>query len=186
MLAALRDVRALVALPDNNFDWSGWENAEKALAEIDAVVEKVRQGQTPLTAEILFLPTGPLQETSLSSGWGKEFVEIADHYDTAKAAVPDCSCYLDPSELGSGSELGMDSNYAEVSLLHCSRCGQQWVRVFYEIEAFSRSGRWYLGAVDGEVSAEMARAALEGALEYWQGGSYYNSNEALSSGPILF
>jgi hypothetical protein len=42
-------------------------------------------------------------------------------------------------------ELGMDGRFAQVSLLVCSRCGQQWLRYSYEVEAFSASGRWYLG-----------------------------------------
>lgn len=184
LLAALRDIRAWVALPNNNFDWSGWENAEEALAEIDAVIAKVRQGHTPITAEVLFLPTGPLQETSLSSGWGNEFVAIADRFDMAKAAEPDCPCYLEPEALVLTSQLGMDSNHAEVSVLHCPQCGQQWVRYFYEVEAFSKSGRWYLGAADGEVSADTARTVLEQSLEYWQGGSYFEGKKTLSNGPI--
>jgi hypothetical protein len=32
---------------------------------------------------VLFLPTGPVQEVSLSGGWGDEFVALADRFDTA-------------------------------------------------------------------------------------------------------
>jgi len=32
---------------------------------------------------ILFLPTGPIQEVSLSSGWGNELVALADRFDRA-------------------------------------------------------------------------------------------------------
>lgn len=184
LLAAFLKVRALVQLPDNNFDWSSWENAEAALSEIDAIVKYIRRGKIPSAAEILFLPTGPLQETSLSSGWGSEFVEIANQFDAALAAEPDCSCFLDPGSLVPTAGLGVDKRYAEVSLLHCPSCGQQWVRYFYEMEAFPKSGRWFLGAVDGDVSAETAQAALEYALEYWQGGSYFDGTKTLSHGPI--
>ena len=34
---------------------------------------------------VLFLPTGPIQEVSLSSGWGDEFVALADRFDAAAA-----------------------------------------------------------------------------------------------------
>jgi hypothetical protein len=36
---------------------------------------------------ILFLPTGPMQEVSLSSGWGDEFVALADRFDRARCVV---------------------------------------------------------------------------------------------------
>jgi len=29
----------------------------------------------------LFAPTGPIQEVSLSSGWGQEFLELAERFD---------------------------------------------------------------------------------------------------------
>ena len=35
---------------------------------------------------MLFLPTGPIQEVSLSSGWGDAFVALADRFDLAAAA----------------------------------------------------------------------------------------------------
>ena len=44
----------------------------------------------------------------------------------------------------------MDYYFAEVSLWICSACGQKWVRYFYELEAFTASGRWYLGAIHPE------------------------------------
>ena len=185
MLISFRRIRELLQLPDNNFDWSGWDDANDALAEIDAYTEAIQKGHFPIGAQILFLPTGPLQETSLSSGWGKEFVDIANEFDSAFAADADCHCYLEPDSLILESELGMDERFAEISLLRCPACAQQWVRYFYEQEAFSKSGRWYLGAVDGQVSGSTAKLALENAVEYWQGGSYFDGKESLSSGPIL-
>jgi hypothetical protein len=86
LLQVMREARALVALPDNNFDWSGWNDAEDALAEIDPLIAALEHGRLPgrLALRILFLPTGPLQEVSLSSGWGDEFVALADRFDAAE------------------------------------------------------------------------------------------------------
>ena len=33
--------------------------------------------------ETLFAPTGPLQEVSVSSGWGEEFLNMARRFDAA-------------------------------------------------------------------------------------------------------
>jgi hypothetical protein len=86
-------------------------------------------------------------------------------------------------------EPGMDSRFAEVSLLVCPRCGQLWLRYFYEMEAFTASGRWYLGAVTAEqaagLTAENAKATLEGLNEYFYGGSYFGGRSGKASGPLL-
>lgn len=82
----------------------------------------------------------------------------------------------------------MDSNYAEVSALVCRSCGQHWLRYFYEHEAFTSSGRWYLGAVaPGQLSAlqaEGAKSLLEGLDWYFYGGSYYGGRVGKASGEI--
>jgi hypothetical protein len=78
------DVRAVVALPENDFSWSSWIDADQALAEVESIIEKIRQGKLPVNADVMFLPTGPLQELSLSSGWGDEFIVLASRFDAAK------------------------------------------------------------------------------------------------------
>jgi len=82
----------------------------------------------------------------------------------------------------------MDGNFAEVSILVCSLCGQRWLRYFYELEAFTASGRWYLGAITAEqaslLTAENAKATLEGLSWYFYGGSYYEGKSGRTSGKI--
>ena len=80
------ETRALLALKDNDFVWSGWENQNNALAEIDIIIMKMENGSVP-DIGFLFAPTGPIQEVSLSSGWGKEFLELADRFDREYASV---------------------------------------------------------------------------------------------------
>ena len=46
------------------------------------------------------------------------------------------------------------------------------VRYFYEVEAFTASGRWYLGAITG----------LEGLGWYFYGDSYYGGKNGRASG----
>ena len=87
--AALLDIfyraRDLVALPPNDFSWSGWRDAEEALAEIDGIISRLRAGDAPETIvmSILFAPTGPMQELSMSSGWGNRFLQLASEFDDA-------------------------------------------------------------------------------------------------------
>ncbi len=83
----------------------------------------------------------------------------------------------------------MDEYFATVSLLSCSVCGQHWLRYFYEIEAFTASGRWYLGPITVEqasqVSADYAKTTLEGLSWYFFGGSFYEGKSGRTSGKIL-
>ncbi len=85
LLQVLRETRQLLARPDNNFAWSSWENADAALEEIDALIRRVPMN-TQLDQKqlaVLFAPTGPLQEVSLSSGWAEAFLELAARADDA-------------------------------------------------------------------------------------------------------
>ena len=82
LLELLRDVRRLVARPSNDFLWSPWDSAEEALRELDAIAEQLAGGAVPTRAlKTLFAPTGSLQELSLSSGWGHEFMQLAARFD---------------------------------------------------------------------------------------------------------
>ena len=85
----LREARALLALPGNNFDWSAWEDATAALAEVDRHIATLEAGRLPprLLVQVLFAPTGPIQEVSLSSGWADEFLALADRCDVALDAA---------------------------------------------------------------------------------------------------
>jgi hypothetical protein len=89
LLDVLRETRAMLALPDNEFMWSSWEDADAALAEMDGLIERLEAGGLPYRGaiSILFTVTGPIQETAMSSGWGDEFLVLADRCDAAVAPV---------------------------------------------------------------------------------------------------
>lgn len=86
MAEVLRAARALVARPENDFTWSSWRDAPDALGEIDQFLDRLhRSFVRPGEMEILFLPTGPMQELALSSGWGEDFLALADRFDEVSA-----------------------------------------------------------------------------------------------------
>ena len=97
-----------------------------------------------------------------------------------------CECLQElPKNLALVRWLGMDASFGEASILACPECGQYWLRVQYEDEAFTSSGRWYLGAVTSEqaatLGAEVASAALEQLSWYYFGGSYYGGRTGKTS-----
>jgi hypothetical protein len=83
LISVLREARELLARPGNDFAWSSWDDAVAALHEIDRLIATIEWGELPDRFEVwrLFAPTGPIQEVSLSSGWGEEFLGIASRFD---------------------------------------------------------------------------------------------------------
>jgi len=84
LLQVLADARRLLALPDNDFAWSSWSDADDAVSEIDWLIAALHRGELPKqTLRVLFTVAGPIQETSLSSGWAHAFLALAERFDTA-------------------------------------------------------------------------------------------------------
>ena len=101
----------------------------------------------------------------------------------------DCDCLLAPGrQLVVVRELGMDDRYGEATILVCEDCGRHWLRYLYELEAFSRSGRWYLGHVSAEAAAALtageAAPALGRLAWYYFGGSYFGGKTGRSGGAL--
>ena len=89
LASVLREARSLLARPENDFAWSSWPDAGAALAELDGLIATLEAGRLPsrLAVSVLFAPTGPIQEVSLSSGWADEFLALAARWDAATHAA---------------------------------------------------------------------------------------------------
>jgi hypothetical protein len=79
----------LVSLEDNDFAWSSWEGKAAAVQELEAHLATLHSGNRLdlHSLSVLFAPTGPMQELSLSSGWGEAFVKLASYFDMAEAGL---------------------------------------------------------------------------------------------------
>lgn len=86
LISILKETRSCLAREGNDFSWSSWEDQNHAVSEIDLVIAKLENGTIP-DMGILFAPTGPIQEVSLRSGWGDEFLKLADRFDKEYAIV---------------------------------------------------------------------------------------------------
>jgi hypothetical protein len=107
-----------------------------------------------------------------------------------KDRIDRCMCFQTPDPyLVLEGERGMDKFYGIVSLWVCSLCGQHWLKYLFELEAFTGSGRWYLGPIMEEqasqVTAHNARAILSGLEMYLYGGSYFGGDIGRSVGPLI-
>ena len=83
LVHVLESAIELVQIPDNDFAWSYWEDSDQASAEINKIISVLKSGGLPnrVDVAVIFAPTGPLQEISISSGWGDAFIKVAEKYD---------------------------------------------------------------------------------------------------------
>jgi hypothetical protein len=100
-----------------------------------------------------------------------------------------CSCQVSiPGELRPFRDLGMDRHYAEASIHIAPACGHYWLRYYYVVEAFTASGRFYLGLITAEQAATLTAAEARDTLEdlpwYYYGGSYFDGRSGKASGAI--
>lgn len=85
----LLEVRSLVATPNTDVTWSRFKDVDEVLECLDLCIENLRLGNKSALGEIMFLfaPTGSLQEISIASGWGTEFIEISSRFDDIMASI---------------------------------------------------------------------------------------------------
>ena len=84
LLGVLDTAIELLQLSGNDFSWSGWETSEEAVTELRELQDILRMRALPIhryDIALLFAPTGPLQEVSLSSGWATSFLKLVKKYD---------------------------------------------------------------------------------------------------------
>jgi hypothetical protein len=88
LMSILDEVISLISLEQNDFSWSSWSGVQAALDDIEIYREMIGKNDFRCipALQIVFAPTGPLQELSISSGWGDRFLVIADRFDRAVAS----------------------------------------------------------------------------------------------------
>jgi hypothetical protein len=91
LLLILESAIELVELPDNDFSWSSWNDADEAKSELAGLIHQLMNGTIPdhLRVAVIFAPTGPLQEVSLSSGWAEMFARVAEKVDQVEKLLWD-------------------------------------------------------------------------------------------------
>ena len=89
LIEVLREAREYLARPGNDFVWSSWDSRDDALRQMDGYITRVESGDIPSRMELtlLFAPTGNIQEVAESSGWGREFLTLAERFDAAIESV---------------------------------------------------------------------------------------------------
>lgn len=89
LIHVLESAIELISIPENDFCWSSWSSEQEAKQEIQSLIFIVKNEALPdrMKISVLFAPTGPLQEVSLSSGWAEAFLKVAEKYDEVEALL---------------------------------------------------------------------------------------------------
>ncbi len=83
LFAVLSTVKVLLETASENESWD-FEPPKKSLEVINnaiAFFQNPDENEYPDDILIQFLPTGPLQEISISNGWDKAFLKLAEQFD---------------------------------------------------------------------------------------------------------
>ena len=85
LIKVLHEARGLLTRPENDFAWSSWDSPADALRQMDGLILRVESGDlsAQMDLTLLFAPTGNIQEVAESSGWGHEFLALAERFDAA-------------------------------------------------------------------------------------------------------
>jgi hypothetical protein len=149
----LNDAIVCLSRPDNVFTWSTWSDRQAAWDELDGLVARLSAGDVARQdLAMLFAPTGPIQDVSSPSGWGGEFLALAERFEAAMSSAPWCpSC----ERLLRGPQ----ANF-------CRRCG--YMLSVSEPEAKPPGRRAYglstFGAIVGTLLGGTAAVALSFAI----------------------
>ncbi|HEV8505903.1 MAG TPA: hypothetical protein VGQ53_10900 [Chitinophagaceae bacterium] len=68
---------------DSDMVWTGYETSKQLRDELEAYILELQAGNATSMEKIktLLLPTGALQEHSISNRWGDEFLDLSEKFD---------------------------------------------------------------------------------------------------------
>ncbi|WP_430403813.1 hypothetical protein [Fluviicola sp.] len=70
--------------PETELIYSYFESVDELLKELDELSEEVKKGELKSlnTLSMHFAPTSGFQELSMQNGWSKEYLKIAEQFDS--------------------------------------------------------------------------------------------------------
>jgi hypothetical protein len=81
----LDEIMAYLRLPAADAAWSTFDQPDEAVDTLRELLGAIDRHDRAALAQlrVLFLPTGDLQEISISSGWGDRYLELASEFEKA-------------------------------------------------------------------------------------------------------
>ncbi|NOU89758.1 hypothetical protein GC102_28995 [Paenibacillus sp. LMG 31460] len=84
----LWEVSNLINSSNTNITWSRFNTVEEVLSTLDTYIKRLNQLDNAVISEIelLFAPTGSIQEISICSGWSNEYKKLSSRFDVIIAS----------------------------------------------------------------------------------------------------
>ena len=81
----LNRLKFLLSQPSTDVCWSSYNTSSEVIYDLETVENGVLNNEEKSVDRLILLlaPTGALQEISISSGWGEEFLGIAEAIENA-------------------------------------------------------------------------------------------------------
>ena len=85
VINVLKKTKAIIKNRDIGVAWSRFDSEDDVIVALDDHIENLifHNFSNIWDLMILFAPTGSLQEISISSGWGAEYLALASEFDVA-------------------------------------------------------------------------------------------------------
>lgn len=85
IIEVLESIKERLNSPDTNFLHSRFDSQEDIINELENHILKLKNKDFSNIEEliILFAPTSDLQEIAIDSGWGQQFLDFAERFDSA-------------------------------------------------------------------------------------------------------
>jgi len=83
LLDIVNELIAICEVPPQFVDWAGYEDQDELLEDLRDHARRLGVGDASRLDELhtLFLPTGPLQDIAIDSGWHDKYMTLASRFD---------------------------------------------------------------------------------------------------------
>lgn len=83
LLDIFNEIKDIVDNPNTDMTWTTYCNEKEFVQELDTLIDDFKKGDRGCIDKLkwLFVPTGILQEISLSNGWGERYTELSEEFD---------------------------------------------------------------------------------------------------------
>jgi hypothetical protein len=102
-----------------------------------------------------------------------------------------CPCLFGKARFDAFATLATDDSLPTggFEISRCRQCHRVWLKLRYEIESISRSGRWFSGVISEDsivlIDPENVVAVLTALPWHLCGGSYFDGNVSRRTGSLL-
>jgi len=83
LISLIEEIIVILKSPYTDTTWTHWDTPAEALINFSQILEKLKNNDKTVLKEleIIFLPTGSLQDLSISSGWGDKYIDLSKKFD---------------------------------------------------------------------------------------------------------